>query len=53
MFDPTEIINQLIGNCVRPGLFFASSIVNDLIGNLAIETESTGKWVKSASILHI
>ena len=46
MFDPTKIINQLIANCVRPALFFALSVINNLIGNLAIETESTGKRVK-------
>ena len=53
MFDPTEIINQLIDNCVRPGLFFALSVINNVIGNMAIETESTGKRVNSAHVLHI
>ena len=27
-FDPTEIVNQLIDNCVSPGLYFAVSIIN-------------------------
>ena len=35
-FNPTKIINQLIDNCVRPGLYFASSIMNDV----GIETAS-------------
>ena len=30
-FDPSEIIEQLIDNCVRPGLFASTSIINDII----------------------
>ena len=52
-FHPTEIINQLIDNCVRPELYFASSIINNIIGNLAIKTESTQKRVNSGRVLHI
>ena len=36
-FDPTD-------NCVRPGLYCALSIINDVIGNLTIER---GKQVNS------
>ena len=35
-----------------PGLYFASSVLSDVIGNLAIETQSTGKQVNSARVLH-
>ena len=33
------IVNELIDNFVRPGLIIASSIINDIIGEL--ETESS------------
>ena len=48
MFDTSENINQLIDFFVKPWLYFASSIINDMIGNLAFQTESTEKRVNSA-----
>ena len=39
-FDPSEIIKQLIDNCVRPGLFAATSIINNIINNFEIESSS-------------
>ena len=39
-FDPSEIIEQLIDNCVRPALFAATSIINDIIDNFEIESSS-------------
>ena len=39
-FYPSEIIKQLIDNCVRPGLFAATSIINDIIDNFEIESSS-------------
>ena len=50
MFDTTENINQLIDYRVKPWLYFASSIINDMIGNLAFQTESTEKRVNSARV---
>ena len=45
LFEPSEvlsseIIKQLIDNCVRPGLFAATSIINDIIDNFEIESSS-------------
>ena len=44
-FDQSEIIEQLLDNCVRPGLFAATSIIsdtiiNDIIDNFEIESSS-------------
>ena len=39
-FDPSEIFEQLIDNCARPGLFAATSIIKDIIDNFEIESSS-------------
>ena len=48
MFDTAENINQLKDYWAKPWLYFASSIIKDMIGNLAFQTKSTEKPVNSA-----
>ena len=51
-FDPSEIIEQLVDNCVRPGLFAATPIINNVIDNFEIESSSrhTGSNVSEKTL---